>query len=176
MKITKTQLRKIIKEEISKVVSEQEIGEGFISKAFRKVRRGVGHRTSGEATAEYHQKIQDEWDDMSSSEQRSLQNAYRSHEIGHDRVKIPKDIRDELLAKMTAADEEETARGAASSARAKKEYERQRAADRAADNKYYANRAKEWEEEEAKERYRKKRKGTPGSLDGEGSPSAPWDE
>ena len=136
MKITKTQLKEIIKEELEAVMSEEDIGEGIFDmfKKKKKDRRGLDQR------------LQDQWDELSYTEQQAA--------LKRDEYEENQHVRDmeKRNARIRAAREEEEAQKRGYRADADRDFE---------------------EREKAK---RKRGRYTGGSLDGEGSPSAPWDE
>ena len=173
MKITKTQLRNLIKEEIGKVAEEQKLDEFF--GPFKKKKKKS-------ARAQHDQEVQEAWDDMGYSERKNLLKDFKASlplsgpSMDRDEMlKIPRAIRDELRQKADEREAEKKAGRERAQARRQKERDEESARNRAADEKYYAARRREREEEEKRERYRKSGyKG--GSLSGEGSPSAPWDE
>ena len=173
MKITKTRLKEIIKEELKTVMSEQSElqGEGI----FDKIKKGWKNfrMSSDERWEEYKQKMEDEFAAKPESEQERLKMGYLNHELDREElVTIPYSIRDWA---KTQWDEQEVRRAEREEYRhqqwVKKQAERD--AEHAAE---MARWKRQQDADDEREAYRKRPRYTGGSLDGEGSPSAPWDE
>ena len=154
MKITKTQLKEIIKEELEAVMSEEDIGEGIFDmfKKKKKDRRGLDQR------------LQDQWDELSYTEQQAALKRRPGVKVAMPYGHIPADVRDEYEENQHVRDMEKR------NARIRAAREEEEAQKRG----YRADADRDFEEREKAKR--KRGRYTGGSLDGEGSPSAPWDE
>ena len=160
MKITKTQLKEIIKEELETVLSEEDIEEGVLSKAFHKVRRGLGHRTGDEMSAEYREKQVDAWEALDHQEKVA---ALRK-QSDYNYLYIPAEVRDAWEEDQKIIDAEK--RNVAIR-RSREEEEAQKRGSRADADRDF----------EEREKAKKKTWRDPGRKAPEwGQGSAPWDE
>jgi len=171
MKISKTQLKKIIKEELETVLSEEGIEEGLfgkMKKAWKNFRM-----TDEERTAAFRQKLEDEFAAKPRSEQNRLKNGYKNHELSREEsVGIPYSVREWGKAEWDERDRRDAER---------REYQdEQRQAKEAERRGEFKAEMARWKRQQdaddEREAYRSRDRYTGGSLDGEGSPSAPWDE
>ena len=160
MKITKIQLKEIIKEELETVLSEEDIEEGVLSKAFHKVRRGLGHRTGGERSAEYQEKQVDAWEALDHQEKVAALRGESDYSYNY----IPAEVRDAWEGDQKIIDAEKR------SARIRRGREEEEAQKRG----HRADADRDFEE---REKAKKKKWRDPGRKAPEwGQGSAPWDE
>ncbi len=155
MKISKTQLKEIIKEELETVLSEEDIEEGIFDMFKKKKPR---------ARRSLDQRLQDQWDELSYAEQQAaLKQApgvKQTIAYGH----IPADVRDEYEQAQHVRDMENR------NARIRAARDEEEARERG----YRADADRDFEE---REKAKKKTWRDPGRKAPEwGQGSAPWDE